>query len=126
MTQREALTGTQPSRWVVQWCLHLALSHRVSQHGMCAAAAAGCSHIDSCPPNPHLPTPQGGFGSRVPISLEQCALACQGAPGCDMFTFNAVQQGCFLKTGQCPLRNNCQVGKRGRGVATLLHAGACC
>ncbi|PRW59651.1 nitrilase 2 isoform A [Chlorella sorokiniana] len=51
---------------------------------------------------------KGGFGSRVPVTLEQCALACQGAPGCDMFTYNAVQQGCFLKTGQCPLRNNCQ------------------
>lgn len=77
-------------------------------------------HIDSCPPNPHFPTPQGGFGSRVPVSLEQCALACKGAPGCDMFTYNQVQQGCFLKTGQCPLRNNCQVGK---GVEELPQ---CC
>ncbi|KAL4437982.1 hypothetical protein ABPG77_004203 [Micractinium sp. CCAP 211/92] len=50
----------------------------------------------------------GGAGARLPVSLAECAVACIGAPGCDMFTYNPAQQGCFLKSGQCPLRNDCQ------------------
>ncbi|KAL4425642.1 hypothetical protein ABPG75_009658 [Micractinium tetrahymenae] len=50
----------------------------------------------------------GGAGARLPVTLAECAIACTGAPGCDMFTFNPVQQGCFLKADQCPLRNDCQ------------------
>lgn len=53
---------------------------------------------------------QGGAGARLPVTPAECAIACTAAPGCDMFTYNAVQQGCFLKAGQCPLRNDCQVG----------------
>ncbi len=68
---------------------------------------------------PQLLPLQGGFGSRVPFSLQQCALACQGARGCDMFTYNSVQQGCFLKTGQCPMRNNCQVRGQPRELSRL-------
>lgn len=71
------------------------------------------------PSHPNCSPLQGGFGSRVPVSLQQCALACQGAPGCDMFTYNSVQQGCFLKTGQCPLRNNCQVRGQPRELSRL-------
>ena len=78
-------------------------------------AAAARPHAEGQAKLPHgvrLPISstnmQGGFGSRVPVTLGECALACQGAPGCDAFTYNAVQQGCFLKTAQCPLRNNCQ------------------
>lgn len=58
---------------------------------------------------PAWPALQGGAGARLPVTLAQCAVACTGAPGCDMFTYNPVQQGCFLKSGQCPLRNDCQV-----------------
>lgn len=46
----------------------------------------------------------------MPVALGQCAIACQAAAGCDSFTYNPVQQGCFLKTAQCPNKNNCQVG----------------
>ena len=59
------------------------------------------------------PWSQGGFGARKPVSLEQCALACQAAQGCDSFTFNPTQRGCFLKNRQCPLRNDCQVSAMG-------------
>jgi hypothetical protein len=65
---------------------------------------------------------QGGVGARTPVSLAQCAVACQGAKGCEAFIYNTVQQGCFLKTGQCPLRNNCQV--RLGGSAAMAPAAA--
>eukprot|EP00887_Chlorella_sp_A99_P006508 scaffold3.g6508.t1 len=34
--------------------------------------------------------------------------SCLAAPGCEAFTVNEVQHGCFLKAKQCPLNNNCQ------------------
>ena len=52
----------------------------------------------------------GGFGSRAPVTPAQCAAACDNAPGCEMFTFNAALKQCFLKAKQCPLRDGCQVG----------------
>lgn len=75
-------------------------------------ATASLQHNSSAKPSrlPHWPALQGGAGARLPVSLTQCAVACTGAPGCDMFTYNGAQQGCFLKSGQCPLRNDCQVG----------------
>lgn len=78
-----------------------------------------CVIVSRCPPQLLL---QGGVGARTPISLAQCAVACQGAKGCEAFTYNTVQRGCFLKTGQCPLRNNCQV--RLGGSAAMAPAAA--
>lgn len=46
-----------------------------------------------------VPRWQGGVGSRTPVSVAQCALACKAAPGCEMFTYNSVLQQCFLKVG---------------------------
>lgn len=46
-----------------------------------------------------VPRWQGGVGSRTPVSVAQCALACKAAPGCEMFTYNSVLQLCFLKVG---------------------------
>lgn len=43
------------------------------------------------------PHAQGGFGSRSPMSTGECAAACLAAPGCEAFTVNEVQHGCFLK-----------------------------
>ena len=31
------------------------------------------------------------------MTTPQCALACLAAPGCEGFTINAVQKGCYLK-----------------------------
>lgn len=50
----------------------------------------------------------GGFGARLPVTEAQCAVACQAADGCEAFTYNPAQQGCFLKAQQCPLKNDCQ------------------
>ena len=50
---------------------------------------------------------QGGFGSLVAVSVLGCEIACEAATGCDSFSFNAVQQQCFLKNGgsktTCPV-----------------------
>ena len=99
MTPRAGLTATPLSG-----CAACCSPHRRiwADHGCCA--------------NPHRApfSLQGGVGARVPVTLDECAVACRGAPNCDAFTYNAAQQGCFLKTAQCPLRNNCQVGGRVR------------
>ena len=51
--------------------------------------------------------PQGGFGSLVAVSILGCEIACEAAVGCDAFSYNAVQQQCFLKNGAskttCPV-----------------------
>lgn len=72
-----------------------------------------------------------GAGARLAVTLGECALACEAArPNCDAFTYNSGLLSCFLKTAQCPLRNNCQVGgwadKRGSssggGASSHMHA----
>lgn len=50
---------------------------------------------------------QKGFGSVVPVSVQDCQIACETAAGCDSFTYNPVQRQCFLKNGSG--RTTCQV-----------------
>ena len=50
----------------------------------------------------------GALGSRGPVSAAQCAAACKVAQGCTSFTYNDVQEGCYLKTDQCAERNSCK------------------
>jgi mannan endo-1,4-beta-mannosidase len=50
----------------------------------------------------------GALGARGKVTAAQCAAACLAAEGCTSFTYNDVQEGCFLKTGQCAERNSCK------------------
>lgn len=49
------------------------------------------------------------YGSRGNVSLSDCEVACQMAPECESFAYNAVQRSCFLKRGQCPSYDFCFV-----------------
>lgn len=40
-----------------------------------------------------------GYGSRSAVEPISCMLACNAAPGCDSFSYNAAQKRCFLKSG---------------------------
>lgn len=42
---------------------------------------------------------QDGYGSRSAVEPISCMLACNAAPGCDSFSYNAAQKRCFLKSG---------------------------
>lgn len=48
---------------------------------------------------------QGVYGNRGPVTVSQCAIACLAASGCEAFTYNQVQNQCFLKAKQCPKDN---------------------
>lgn len=48
---------------------------------------------------------QGIYGNRGPVTVSQCAIACTAAAGCEAFTYNQVQNQCFLKAQQCPKNN---------------------
>lgn len=54
---------------------------------------------------------QGGFGSLIAVGVEGCQIACEAAVGCDSFSYNAIQQQCFLKNGgsktTCPVSLPC-------------------
>ena len=44
---------------------------------------------------------QGGTANRAPVlSLTQCLIACESAPGCSVATYSPGDQNCFLKG--CP------------------------
>lgn len=51
------------------------------------------------------PSRQGIYGARGAVTVGQCAVACEGAQGCQEFTYNNVTNGCFLKADQCPKHN---------------------
>ena len=51
---------------------------------------------------------EGRLGARGKVSAAECAAACKAAEGCTSFTYNDVQEGCYLKTGQCAERNDCK------------------
>ncbi len=57
----------------------------------------------------------GGRGSRTPASPLGCMLACEAAPRCDAFAFNAQQRRCFLKA----------LPPGGGGGTCLVGADAC-
>jgi hypothetical protein len=57
----------------------------------------------------------GSRGSRAPVSSLGCMLACEAAPRCDAFAYNAHQRRCFLKA----------LPPGGGGGACLVAADAC-
>ena len=55
---------------------------------------------------------QAGTSNSSPIlSLTQCLIACESAPGCSVVTYSPGDQNCFLKgcpseyTVDCPVSN---------------------
>lgn len=40
---------------------------------------------------------RNGFGSRLPVTWQECAGACEMSGQCDSFAYNPYQQMCFLK-----------------------------
>jgi hypothetical protein len=58
------------------------------------------------------PNRRGGLGARAPVTAGQCAAACLAVKECQGFTHNPVGGGCFLKRGQCPLKNGCKEAER--------------
>ena len=120
-TPPAATSATPPLRWVPAGAVELWLGRCWGRLLQCIILLSTMHSHMILLSNPR-PLLQGGVGARTPISLAQCAVACQGAKGCEAFTYNSVQQGCFLKAGQCPLRNNCQVGRSGGLLGTRSEA----
>lgn len=47
-----------------------------------------------------LPVQDGTSNSQPVLSLTQCLIACESAPGCSVVTYSPGDQNCFLKG--CP------------------------
>lgn len=56
-----------------------------------------------------LPVQDGTSNSQPVLSLTQCFIACESAPGCSVVTYSPGDQNCFLKgcpseyTADCPV-----------------------
>ena len=56
-----------------------------------------------------LPVQDGTGNSQPVLSLTQCFIACESAPGCSVVTYSPGDQNCFLKgcpseyTADCPV-----------------------